>query len=63
VWTTLYTQPSRYNWMLQFYLRAEGLSLSWIGTGRYIFSHDLSDADFREKVGEDRITLFRRHGG
>jgi len=22
----LYTAPSRYNWMLQFYLRAEGLA-------------------------------------
>ncbi len=48
VWTTLYRVPSRYHWMFQYYLRAEGLSLSWIGTGRIIFSHDLSDADFRE---------------
>src|SRR5262245_15931780 len=32
IWTVLYTQPSRYNWMLQFYLRAEGLLLSWVGT-------------------------------
>ncbi|MGQ0507144.1 MAG: aminotransferase class III-fold pyridoxal phosphate-dependent enzyme [Myxococcaceae bacterium] len=48
IWTTLYLQPSRYNWMLQFYLRAAGLSPSWIGTGRFIFSHDLSDADFEE---------------
>jgi glutamate-1-semialdehyde 2,1-aminomutase len=46
VWTTVYTEPSRYNWMLQYYLRAHGLTLSWIGTGRFIFSHDLSDADF-----------------
>jgi len=23
VWTVSYTQPSRYNWMLQYYLRAE----------------------------------------
>jgi len=48
VWTTLYTQPSRYNWMFQYYLRAEGLSMSWIGTGRFIFSHDLKVAEFRE---------------
>jgi glutamate-1-semialdehyde 2,1-aminomutase len=48
VWTTLYTQPSRYNWMFQYYLRAEGLALSWIGTGRFIFSHDLKDSDFDE---------------
>ncbi len=38
IFTVLYTQPSRYNWMLQFYLRAEGLALGWVGTGRLIFS-------------------------
>jgi len=46
VWTVLYTQPSRYNWMLQYYLRAEGLALSWIGTGRLIFSLNYTEADF-----------------
>jgi len=46
IWTVCYTQPSRYNWMLQYYLRAEGLALSWIGTGRLIFSLDYTDADF-----------------
>ncbi len=46
IWTTLYLEPSRYNWMLQYYLRAQGLAMSWIGTGRFIFSHDLEDADF-----------------
>ena len=47
IWTVTYTQPSRYNWMLQYYLRAEGLALSWIGTGRLIFSLNYSDDDFR----------------
>jgi glutamate-1-semialdehyde 2,1-aminomutase len=46
VWTVLYTRPSRYNWMLQFYLRAQGLALSWVGTGRFIFSLDFTEADF-----------------
>jgi glutamate-1-semialdehyde 2,1-aminomutase len=46
VWTVLYTRPSRYNWMLQYYLRAEGLALSWIGTGRLIFSLNYTQADF-----------------
>src|SRR5258707_4992277 len=46
IWTVSYTEPSRYNWMLQFYLRAEGLALSWIGTGRLIFSLNYTDADF-----------------
>jgi glutamate-1-semialdehyde 2,1-aminomutase len=46
VWTVLYAEASRYNWMLQYYLRAEGLSLAWIGTGRFVFSHDLSEGDF-----------------
>jgi len=46
IWTVIYTEPSRYNWMFQFYLRAEGLALSWIGTGRLIFSLNYTDADF-----------------
>jgi glutamate-1-semialdehyde 2,1-aminomutase len=46
IWTVLYTSPSRYNWMLQYYLRAAGLALSWIGTGRLIFSLNYSEADF-----------------
>ena len=43
-----YTEPSRYNWMLQYYLRAERLALSWVGTGRLIFSLNYTDADFAE---------------
>ena len=46
IWTTYYTRPSRYNWMLQYYLRAEGLALSWVGTGRLIFSLNYTDAEF-----------------
>ncbi|HTS41181.1 MAG TPA: aminotransferase class III-fold pyridoxal phosphate-dependent enzyme [Xanthobacteraceae bacterium] len=46
IWTVCYTRPSRYNWMLQFYLRDEGLMLSWVGTGRLIFSLNYTNADF-----------------
>ncbi|MBB6092294.1 glutamate-1-semialdehyde 2,1-aminomutase [Povalibacter uvarum] len=46
IWTICYTKPACYNWMFQFYLRAEGLALSWVGTGRLIFSLDYTDADF-----------------
>jgi glutamate-1-semialdehyde 2,1-aminomutase len=46
IWTVFYTQPARYNWMLQYYLRAEGLALSWVGTGRLIFSLNYEEADF-----------------
>jgi glutamate-1-semialdehyde 2,1-aminomutase len=46
IWTVFYTQPSRYNWLLQYYLRAEGLALSWVGTGRFIFSLNYDEADF-----------------
>jgi len=46
IWTVYYTQPSRYNWMFQYYLRAEGLALSWVGTGRLIFSLNYSNGDF-----------------
>jgi glutamate-1-semialdehyde 2,1-aminomutase len=48
IWTVCYRVPSRYNWMLQYYLRAEGLSLSWVGTGRLVFSLDFDDAQFAE---------------
>jgi glutamate-1-semialdehyde 2,1-aminomutase len=46
IWTVYYLTPSRYNWMFQYYLRAAGLSLSWVGTGRLIFSLNYTDADF-----------------
>lgn len=48
IWTILYTRPGRYNWMFQFYLRAEGLEMSWIGSGRIIMSLNYSDEDFYE---------------
>jgi glutamate-1-semialdehyde 2,1-aminomutase len=48
IWTLIYTQPSRYHWMYQFYLRLAGLTLSWVGTGRFIFSHNYSDDDFEQ---------------
>ncbi len=51
VWTVTYTVPSNYNWMLQFYLREQGLALSWVGTGRFIFSLNYTDSDF-EAVSE-----------
>jgi glutamate-1-semialdehyde 2,1-aminomutase len=46
IWTVFYTCPSRYNWMLQYYLRREGLALSWVGTGRLIFSLNYTAEDF-----------------
>ena len=48
IWTIAYRHPSRYNWMLQYYLRAAGLALSWVGTGRLIFSLNYTDAQFAE---------------
>jgi len=50
VWTITYIQPSRYNWMLQFYLRLHGLALSWVGSGRIVFSLNYTDADFAQVV-------------
>src|SRR5262249_33453244 len=56
--TVCYSQRSRYNWMLQYYLRAEGLALSWIGTGRLIFSLNYTEADF-EAVASRFIAAVR----
>ena len=46
IWSVMYKVPSRYNWMLQFYLRDHGIALSWIGTGRLIFNFGMTDDEF-----------------
>ncbi|MGB6306617.1 MAG: aminotransferase class III-fold pyridoxal phosphate-dependent enzyme [Steroidobacteraceae bacterium] len=53
IWTLYYIAPSRYNWMFQYYLRVAGLALSWVGTGRLIFSLNYTEADFAQAA--DRI--------
>jgi len=47
VWTVLFKAPGRYNWLLQYYLRAEGVTLSWVGTGRCLSSLDFTPDDYR----------------
>jgi glutamate-1-semialdehyde 2,1-aminomutase len=48
IWTVCYAAPSRYNWMFQYYLREAGIALSWIGTGRLIFSLNYTAEDFAQ---------------
>jgi glutamate-1-semialdehyde 2,1-aminomutase len=48
IWTLLFPQPGRYHWMLPFYLREQGLLLSWVGSGRLVFSLDYDDRAFDE---------------
>jgi len=48
IWTISYLSPSRYHWMFQFYLRDEGLALSWVGTGRLIFSQGDTEDEMEE---------------
>jgi len=48
VWSMLYTQPGRYHWMLQYYMRDAGVALSWVGTGRCLFALDWAKADYDE---------------
>ncbi|MGH6841393.1 MAG: aminotransferase class III-fold pyridoxal phosphate-dependent enzyme, partial [Methylocella sp.] len=64
IWSVFFTLPSRYNWMFQYYLRAEGLALSWIGTGRIIFSLNYTGADF-EAVANRYVAAGKamRHDG
>ena len=59
VWTVLFTRPGRYHWMFQYYLRAEGLALSWVGTGRCLFSLDFSEEDY-EKVKQALLRAARQ---
>jgi glutamate-1-semialdehyde 2,1-aminomutase len=46
VWTILFIEPGRYNWLLQYYLRAEGVTLSWVGTGRCLGTMDFTEKDY-----------------
>ena len=46
IWTLEFTEPSRFNWLLQYYLRDQGINFSWVGTGRCLASMDFTDAEF-----------------
>lgn len=48
IWTVLFKEPGRYNWLLQYYLRAQGVTLSWVGTGRCMSSIDFTADDYAE---------------
>ena len=48
IWTVLFKESGRYNWLMQYYLRAEGVILSWVGTGRCMSSLDFSAEDYDE---------------
>lgn len=48
VLSLIYTLPSRYNWMLQFYFRANGIELAWIGSGRLIMPFSINDKEFED---------------
>jgi len=46
VWSILYTNPGRFHWMFQYYLKDAGVNLSWVGTGRLLFSLEWQKADY-----------------
>jgi len=47
VWSMMYTTPGRYHWMLQYYMRDAGVALSWVGTGRCLFSLDWTEENYK----------------
>lgn len=46
IWSVLFTEAGRYNWLLQYYLRECGVVLSWVGTGRCLVSMDFTPDDY-----------------
>lgn len=46
VWSILYTKPGRYHWLFQYFLKDAGVSLSWVGTGRLLFSLEWKKEDY-----------------
>jgi glutamate-1-semialdehyde 2,1-aminomutase len=63
VWTFTYVTASRYHWMLQFYLRGEGLAMSWVGTGRVIFSLDFTAEEYAQVVSRILLAARRMRDG
>ena len=59
VWTLLFRTPGRYHWILQYYLKDEGINLSWVGTGRLNFSLDFTNDDLAQ-VREALLRACRR---
>merc|ERR1711920_561169 len=46
VFSIMYTTPGRFHWMFQYYLKDEGVNLSWVGTGRLLFSLNWETSDY-----------------
>jgi len=46
VWSIMYTKPGRYHWMFQYYLKDAGVNMSWVGTGRLLFSLEWKPEDY-----------------
>ncbi|GMI36751.1 hypothetical protein TrRE_jg9654 [Triparma retinervis] len=42
VWLFQYTEPGRFHWLMQYYLRSRMVNLAWVGTGRLSFSLDFN---------------------
>jgi len=64
VWSMVYTAPGRYHWMLQYYMRDAGIALSWVGTGRCLFSLDWKEKHFEELLSRTLVACEEmRKGG
>lgn len=46
VWSILYTRPGRYHWMFQYYTKDAGINMSWVGSGRLLFSLEWKKEDY-----------------
>merc|ERR1719454_2673765 len=51
VWSIMYTQPGRYHWMFQYYMKDAGINLSWVGSDRLLFALDWKKADYDKLLG------------
>ena len=58
IWSIEFLVPSRYHWLMQFYLRDAGVAMSWVGTGRLIFNLSYT-AEQRQAVLDAFVRAYR----
>jgi glutamate-1-semialdehyde 2,1-aminomutase len=63
VWSIMFTKPGRFHWMFQYYLKDAGVNMSWVGTGRLLFSLEWQQSDYDRLLEKMLVASEAMHKG